>query len=311
MTAIPNDRKIRKEQIIGVVKEIQEGTNITVDNTDPERPIISASGGGGGDSKSSPRVIWSNRGAFTYPTSHANHTGSLLDLLKGTEEYPMLYRGEAVINSGDGITLSPEVIINTSEFTGLQLIDIPVSEKITIDGVIYEADVIFPDAETSYMKFRPNISIEHVILMNGTVSSQIPDDDSIKLRLSLGGSSEDIPLNKILRRLQDDASDNTIVSNIAIRLMLQNSADDTESVTDYIWFMDLTITTAKYVSSNVRSSMDGSARTYNAIGNINVNYLATGEADIEIVQDSVIYTTSIAKTEAIQNGYSILSGYWG
>lgn len=48
MTAIPNDRKIRKEQITGVVKELQEGSNITIDATDPERPIISAIGGGGG-----------------------------------------------------------------------------------------------------------------------------------------------------------------------------------------------------------------------------------------------------------------------
>lgn len=79
MTAIPNNKKIRKEQIRGVVKSIQEGSNISVDNTDPENPIISASGGGGGD------VYKAGNNAFTGENSFANVPTSDEDAVEDDE----------------------------------------------------------------------------------------------------------------------------------------------------------------------------------------------------------------------------------
>jgi len=40
-------QKITKGQITGVVESVVAGTNVTVNNTDPKNPVISASGGGG------------------------------------------------------------------------------------------------------------------------------------------------------------------------------------------------------------------------------------------------------------------------
>ena len=41
-------QKIKKGQLDGVIETIVAGTNVTINNTDPKNPIVSASGGGGG-----------------------------------------------------------------------------------------------------------------------------------------------------------------------------------------------------------------------------------------------------------------------
>ena len=42
--------RVTTATISGGVQEVVAGTNVTVDNTDPTRPIVSATGGGGGSS---------------------------------------------------------------------------------------------------------------------------------------------------------------------------------------------------------------------------------------------------------------------
>lgn len=80
----------------GIIRSIVPGTGITVDNTDPENPIVRSTGGGGGGGGSNP---WVDGIIMWFDTSHRNGiSGQLVHFLNASEDYP----GRGMIAAAQG-----------------------------------------------------------------------------------------------------------------------------------------------------------------------------------------------------------------